>query len=297
VQPERPSDLGLDPALAARLARLLGSEPLSARPVTAGYSPARRSIVTLEDGRSVFVKSATADWTHDALLVEGRVYESVRGDFIPERIAFDPESPAVLILEDLSGARWPPPWEDGDVTAVLTALAGVHEATPPEGLPRLAEVVSYRTTWSAVASDPAPFLSLGLASEEWLRAALPVLVEAQRQAALDGNALVHQDVRSDNIALSDGRARLVDWNWAAIGSSDMDLAFWLPSLAAEGGPLPGTFFHGDPRLTAVVSGWFAANAGLPPPPGAPRVREVQRTQLQQALPWAAQTLGLPPLDR
>jgi len=50
-------------------------------------------------------------------------------------------------------------------------------------------------------------------------------------------------------------------------------------------------------LTAVVSGFFAPIAGLPPPAGAPKVRSVQLAQLQVALPWAVDVFGLPPLDR
>ena len=45
-----------------------------------------------------------------------------------------------------------------------------------------------------------------------------------------------------------------------------------------------------------MSGYFAARAGLPVIPNAPRVRAVQLAQLRTALPWAQRALGLPPLD-
>ena len=51
-----------------------------------------------------------------------------------------------------------------------------------------------------------------------------------------GEAFLHLDVRSDNICIADGRAVLVDWNWASLGNPRVDLAFWLPSLSHEGGP-------------------------------------------------------------
>jgi hypothetical protein len=51
------------------------------------------------------------------------------------------------------------------------------------------------------------------------------------------------------------------------------------------------------ELTAVVSGFFAPLAGRPPPAGAPKVRSVQLAQLEVALPWAVEVLGLAPLDR
>jgi len=45
-------------------------------------------------------------------------------------------------------------------------------------------------------------------------------------------------------------------------------------------------------LAPLIAGFFAARAGLPPPLTAPKVREIQRRQLEVALPWAARELGL-----
>jgi hypothetical protein len=52
---------------------------------------------------------------------------------------------------------------------------------------------------------------------------------------LAGDALVHVDVRSDNVCFRDGHALIVDWVAAGIANPDLDVAAWLPSLAAEGG--------------------------------------------------------------
>ena len=102
---------------------------------------------------------------------------------------------------------------------------------------------------------------------------------------------MHCDVRSDNLCLRDGRAILVDWNHTRVGNPALDLAFWLPSLALEGGPAPDGF--GVDEFAPVVAGFFAAHAGLPPPEGAPEVRGFQRAQLEVALPWACRALDLP----
>ena len=66
----------------------------------------------------------------------------------------------------------------------------------------------------------------------------------------------------------------------------------LPSLAAEGGPSPEEILPKASGLAAMVSGYFAARAGLPEIPTASRVRHVQRLQLQAALPWVVRALGL-----
>jgi aminoglycoside phosphotransferase (APT) family kinase protein len=151
--------------------------------------------------------------------------------------------------------------------------------------------------WRDVAADPDPFLSLGLGSPEWLGNALPVFLDAADRAPLGGEALLHSDVRSDNICFRGGRALLVDWNHSCVGNPAFDVAFWLPSLALEGGPQPDELAEtvsGVDDFAAYVAGYFASRAGLPPPPGAPRARAIQRAQLEVALPWAARVLGIAP---
>jgi thiamine kinase-like enzyme len=108
---------------------------------------------------------------------------------------------------------------------------------------------------------------------------------------------VHCDVRSDNLCLRDGRAVFIDWNHACIGNALVDIAGWLPSLQADGGPAPDDV--SGPEMTeiaAFLAGYWAYSAGQPPVPDAPRVRPLQLRQLKTALPWALRALGLPPLD-
>ena len=68
----------------------------------------------------------------------------------------------------------------------------------------------------------------------------------------------------------------------------------LPSLKLEGGPDPWELVPDSQGFAALMAGFFAARAGLPPPPTAPTVREFQHRQAEVALPWAARELGLPP---
>jgi hypothetical protein len=127
-----------------------------------------------------------------------------------------------------------------------------------------------------VAADPSLFLALGLASEAWLRAALPTLLEAGDRAVLAGDALVHFDVRSDNLCLDNGIAKLIDWNYVARGNPMFDRVAWAPSLHYEGGPAPWELVPDSEGLAPLLSGYFAAQAGQPIIPSAPGVREVQR---------------------
>jgi aminoglycoside phosphotransferase (APT) family kinase protein len=200
----------------------------------------------------------------------------------------------LLLLEDLSADYWPPPWTPASMEAVLMTLVDVAATRPPAGLRRLAD--DPPAMWDAVAREPAPFLSLGLRSPSWLERYLPVLLEASRPALLDGDALLHFDVRSDNLCIRGGRAVMVDWNLACIGNAAFDIAFWLPSLTLEDGPQPDDVARDWPDvnpLAASVAGFFAARAGMPCPPGAPAVRAFQLAQLEVALPWAMRVLELP----
>jgi hypothetical protein len=117
----------------------------------------------------------------------------------------------------------------------------------------------------------------------------------ERTARADDDAFLHFDVRSDNVCFRPGGdAVLVDWNLTAVGNPQIDVVFWLPSLAAEGGPAPEVVLpDAQPGLVSACASFFCARAGRPPIPTAPRVREVQLVQARTALPWAARVIGLP----
>lgn len=267
-------------------------------PVRGGYTPAFRARAVRADGSSAFVKAATSDETAAWLRTEHQVYHAVTGDFLPAFLGWDDSGPRpVLVLEDLSQAHWPPPWQDGDVERLVDALGRVARAMPPPGLPRLQDGDAAFQGWAVVAEDPAPFLSLGLVEPKWLDTHLPVLIEASARAPLAGDQLVHLDTRSDNVCFDGDRTVLVDWNWASIGNPDVGTAFWLASLDYEGGGVPEVVLPDAPAHAAMVSGFMASRAGLPPPSPGSRVREVQRRQLETALAWTVRALELPPPRR
>src|SRR5919108_277017 len=213
-----------------RVTAITGSPVRSLRRVKGGgYAVSYRAVAELADGRSVFVKAGAEEVTSAFLRDEQRVYAAVRGPFMPELIGMDEAEPPVLVLEDLSGARWPPPWDDGAVRAVRATLDAVAATPPPAWLPPITEMSEQLLGgWAEIERNPEPFLSLGICSAAWLDASLSVL-------------------------------------------------------------------RGEGKLAAAVAGFFAARAGLPPPPTAPYVRAVQLSQLRAALPWAARELGLPPV--
>jgi hypothetical protein len=173
----------------------------------------------------------------------------------------------------------------------MDAVAEMHGMHVP--LPQYESVHNGRTLgWQEVATNPIPFLSLGVVPASWLDAALPILTKAEAACNPCGDALTHWDLRSDNICITQRGVKFIDWAEACLSNPKLDLGFWLPSLAHEGGPLPQTVLDGE--VAAWVSGFFAAQAGLPMIADAPFVRRVQFEQLITALPWAAHALGLVP---
>src|SRR5262245_32724427 len=220
---------GPDPHLVARVERALRRRVVAWRKVERGYTPARRWIATLDSGDAAFVKVATNDDTAKWLREEQRIYDAVAAPFLARRLAYEDAPTPMLVLEDLSTQRWPPPWTTGDVDLVLAALDAVHRTPPPSGLPSLADNKKDTTGWSTIEEDPTAFLSLGFADADWLEHALPALLAAEGALRFGGETLLHLDVRSDNLCFVDGRAVLVDWNWACRGNPEYELAAFLPS--------------------------------------------------------------------
>lgn len=280
--------------LAERIERLAGARVESYSRVEGGYTAALRLLCRRAGGGgSFFAKVGTTPVTRAALRREIHVYERISGDFMPRLLASeDDESAPVLLIEDLSGHYWPPPWDGRRIELTLARLEELHGTTA--SLETYAQVHGKgEPNWLAVAADPGPFLSLGLADARWLGASLPTLVEVEASCATAGESLTHWDLRSDNICMKDGRVVFVDWNGACLSNPRLDLGFWLPSLAYESGIAPEEILPDAPEVAARVSGYFASRAGLPGIDDAPRVRAVQRRQLEAALPWAVRALGLP----
>jgi phosphotransferase family enzyme len=293
AEPTEPETANVERAL-----KKLRAKPAAWRAVTrGGYTGARRWVVTLDDGRTAFVKVATDELTASWIRDEHVVYSVLRGaPFMPEYLGFfdDGERP-VLALEDLSDGTWPPPWDRTAVDAVLETLRAVSATPPPVGTPLAADDArEVGGGWEEIARNPAPFLALGLCDGAWLHAHLGSLRAAASEARFHGDAFLHFDVRSDNTCVEDTRTVLVDWNLTCVGNPQLDVVFWLPSLEAEGGPRPEEILpDADPSLVSTCAAFFCDRAGRPPVPNAPRVREIQLVQARTALPWAARALGLP----
>lgn len=281
------------PTTLARVEKITGAKPVSSRPINSGYTLAERWVMQLDNGISVFVKVATDTDTSIWLRDEAKVYNRVRADFLPNIIGWEDGEFPIMALEDLSAGEWTSNWTPEHIKRVVGVIEKLAATKAPTDLPSLADFAPKLTGWQEVETDPTPFLGLGLVSAEWLQASLPALVQAEKNMKLEGDSLVHLDIRSDNICFYGDRTLLVDWNWAHRGNSKFDLIFWLPSLCKEGGPPPWEFTLDEPEFIAAVAGYFAARAPRPPHAHTKAIRQLQLDQLKVALPWAVKALNLP----
>jgi aminoglycoside phosphotransferase (APT) family kinase protein len=158
------------------------------------------------------------------------------------------------------------------------------------------------TGWASLAAAPPEYLHGAAAAggelASWALTQLDELVDLESRwaDAAAGDALVHGDLRADNVILDARTCWLVDWPHAALGAPWLDLALMLPSVAMQGGGDPVAIFRsqrvadgvGDDRLRpvlAALAGYFAHGALQPAPPGIPNLRRFQGAQAITTLRW------------
>jgi len=256
--------------------------------------------LTLDDGRTVFVKSATgADIGR--IRIEARVLawldEQDHARIGPELLGFEDGEPSNLVVADLTHAHWPPPYP-GDTGALFDTLDELGRLDAPADLEALEDWgEGSASRWQHVARNPAKFLSLGICSADWLRRHIGTLIKAEARVDLRGRSLVHNDVYSGNVCFADGRAVLTDWATAARGNPELDIAFAIVSVLVEGGELPARQLLADEGAWAArLAGHNAVEASSPLPAWAQpdsTLRLDQAGDLRAALAWAARALDLP----
>lgn len=283
---------------------VLGRRVVAAERSVGGYTAGWRGVVKLADGQRAFVKSA-AGTNAGSIRREARVLswmdQNGHSALGPRILDFVDGEPAMLVLDDLSSATWPPPYP-ADTTPLFSTLEQLRRVEAPADLDALetwAEGSGSR--WERIADDPTDFLGLGACSAAWLTSHVDALIEAERRVDLRGRSLVHNDVYSGNVCFVDDRAVLIDWATAARGNPDLDVAFAIVSVLAEGGQIPARPLLADEgSWAALLAGHNALEASSPLPAWAePKstLRQDQLGDLRVALSWAASVLQLPTPSR
>lgn len=265
-----------------------------------GLSSALRFSVQFEDNSRVFVKAATDEetgqWLRTEHVVLSSVRESLREACMPYVIDWidKPGIHPILITQDLSHAYWPAShsgvtWREGDIDLLLGTIRALALQTAP---PALRALENPRVSiWSQIAGNPEAFLQLKLCSATWMEKSIDALIDAEGNVEMRGNSLVHGDIRSDNVCVLGSRCLFVDWSHAARGSGRYDLAYLLPTLYLEGGPVPYLVMpDGGSEAAMGCAGHIrrlAIDRGMPP-----WLKRVFQQIIAIELEWAARCLNL-----
>ena len=214
----------------------------------------------------------------------------------------------LLVSQDIEGRHPRMPWRLDELDRVMDGLAKLADALTPSPV-AASTVGSAREIfaesvngWRRLAEGPASNLD---SLDRWSRRNLDRLVELESQSpeAVDGDTLLHLDVRADNMLLAEDKVWLFDWANACVGASWVDAVGFAPSVAMQGGSPPEQVIARHPtarsanpaRITAAVAavaGYFTHSALQPAPPGLPTLREFQAAQGAVARDWLAQRAGL-----
>jgi aminoglycoside phosphotransferase (APT) family kinase protein len=324
----KPAWAGAPTELVGAIERIVGSPILEAQIVWGGFGPSATFVIKTKDGQKYFCKGAHPGQTQDGHNSLKREIEILTA--FPELGSFSPKfhgdaragSWHMFVMDYVEQTRQLPSWTNETFASVIQLLAQFHSQmpsrapsilSPREGKPST-NLCNPTLGWRSLLITPeqrAAFLTLFADETEtasWLDEHIQDLADLETKAPQMGGpqSWIHQDVRSDNILLKpNGDCLMVDWPFLGFGPILIDVAFFLPSVAGEGGGSPESglaqyeqasghrFNEADIHIAAAtVAGFFASRAGLPEIPGLPRLRWVQRLQLFPSLAWLSKLLRL-----
>jgi aminoglycoside phosphotransferase (APT) family kinase protein len=292
-----------------------GSPVVAAISQPGGFSPGVAARLRLADGRGLFVKAVASEPNPTAPRFhrrEARIVRALPPSLPVPRLRWfhdDGEgSWVVLAFDEVHGRHPSAPWLLDELQRILDGLADLAQRLTPSPL-SLEEVGSVSKTvatticgWQQLRVDPPQVVSR---LDAWSRHHLETLAELESEApdAVRGDALLHSDIRADNILLDTDRVWFFDWPHARVGAAWFDLACFLPSVTMQGGPPAEDVFGRSPtgraadpeavtRGVAAVAGFFTRQSLLPPVPGLPTLRAFQAAQAVPARQWLAARTGL-----
>jgi hypothetical protein len=295
----------------ARIEHELGSSVTFAQTAEMGFSPALAALLRLDGGREVFAKAIGPDHLsgapggQDLYRREARIARRLPAGLPAPRLLATLETNdwVVLLFEPVRGRHPVIPWSPPELETVLNGIDRLGRALTPAPLSASPLALPGGSHWPALRDDPRPLDALSwldpwvLGQLDWLSSREEAFAEAAA-----GSTLAHTDIRADNVLLADEGAVFVDWPHSAIAAPWIDLLYFLPSVAMQGGPNPNETFWAQPQtrgidqdavitVVAGIAGFFAHGATQRPPPGLPRLRGFQAAQGRQAVRWLRQLVN------
>lgn len=282
---------------------ILGAPVEEASGQNGGFSPGTADRVRTSTGRRAFVKAVNPALNEATPSIHRK--EAAITAVLPPTLpaasliaTYDDGDWIALVLSDVEGIHPSIPWRVVELSSVLDALpvlARTHVAEPLKQLPTLTqELKEPFGGWVRLRNDPPE------SCEPWVLANLDQL-EALADLgvrALAGEALVHTDVRADNVLITaGGEAILVDWPWASIGCSWFDALtvlvnvlvfdpdFDVDSVLRSHPVFEASSEHSINEILSGLGAYFLDVARRPAPRGLPTVRAFQQQQGDAAIGW------------
>ena len=298
----------IDADVRAHIETALGAPVVAARNQPGGFSPGLAARCVLADGRRVFVKAVSRDVNAQAARTHRREIEvaSSLPDHLPvPRLCghHDDGRWVALWFDDVDGRQPAEPWTDDDLAVAARAVLDLRRRSDPSPAPELqrAEQRLGGTfgCFARLAGGDGPVDRV----DPWVRSNLDRLatIEAHWRDAVAGTALLHGDLRADNMLRVGDDIVFVDWPHGCIGAGWVDVVCWLPSVglggrdpeavAADHRLLDGVDPHALDTVVAAVAGFFVRASLDPDPPGLPRLRAYQAAQGEVAVEWLRRRVG------
>lgn len=293
----------------------LGSEVIRAETQVGGFSPGVAARLYTEDGQCFFLKAMGTDINPTSVSFHRREI-GINSKFPSNTIApkllwshddADDTEWVALLFDNIEGINPQTPWQENDLKRVMQAMSDLSEIlTPspvaPETIASASDYFSNRIYgWQKIKANESTYFEK---LDDWSKQHLDALCELEKKApqAVEGQTLVHFDIRADNIVMTDEAVWFVDWPHACIGAKWLDVILFAPSVAMQDGLQPEDLIQlhpacqeADPDVitAAIVSmaGMLSFNALLPAPAGLPTLREFQAAQAEVARQWIAQRMG------
>ncbi|WP_440102643.1 phosphotransferase [Glutamicibacter mishrai] len=293
----------LPPELQQRVEQHLGSAVVSTQGQYGGFSPGSADRAVTADGQRVFIKAVDSEVSAPAAALHAK--EAVIAANLPEFV------PAPRFLGHISWEGWEAllfaeapgrtpklPWEARQLHQVLDTLVLMADRLPSELielLPALEDELSddIEGFGRIIADGFQP-------ADAWVTQRLNRLHEiaVNSRDVLAGNAIVHSDLRSDNLLLGPkDEILLVDWPWASRGVKWYDAVTVLvearlfdPALDVEALVAAHEIFaSAQPgELTGVLAGlaaYYVDAARREPVSGLPTLRTYHAKQAAAVVGW------------
>jgi hypothetical protein len=281
----------------ADLEHALGSPVVEAVNQRGGYGPSLAARCELADGRRAFIKAVSPAQNPDSpgkTRREVEIAAALPDDApAPELLhVYDDGEWIALAFAEIDGRLPHTPWDPDELDRVLAATLALGDLVPRAPVHSVAEHYGGEFSgWRTLAAEAgdAPL-------DDWCGARLDELaaIEPQWELTTRGAGLIHGDVRSDNVLLTDDLVYFVDWTSTCTGAPWFEVVAMLPSVELEDGGEPEAVLaridleipHDDLLpLVVALAGYFVERGRLPDPPGLPTVRAFQRAQGAVTIAW------------